>query len=99
MATTLAPRFARRTITLAPALRPTDRERPGRRLVNIAVATAGLVLAPPLLLLLSGLVKLTSRGPPLFQPTRVGPHPPGPPPPGGENPPPPPLRGASASDC
>src|SRR5438309_9767837 len=72
MATTLAPRFARRTITLAPALRPTDRERPGRRLLNIAVATVGLVLALPLMLVIAVLIKLTSRGPVLFKQTRVG---------------------------
>src|SRR2546430_7288135 len=72
MATTLAPLFARRTITLAPALRPTDRERPGRRLLNIAVATVGLVLALPLMLVIALLIKLTSRGPVLFKQTRVG---------------------------
>src|SRR2546427_13167718 len=72
MATTLAPLFARRTITLAHPLRPTDRERPGRRLLNIAVATVGLVLALPLMLVIALLIKLTSRGPVLFKQTRVG---------------------------
>ena len=72
MATTLMPRFARRTLTLAPALRPTDRERPGRRLLNIAVATVGLVLGLPLMLVIAVLIKLTSRGPVLFKQTRVG---------------------------
>src|SRR2546426_6283257 len=72
MATTLAPRFAQRTITLAHPLRPTDRERPGRRLLNIAVATVGLVLGLPLMLLIGLLIKLTSRGPVLFKQTRVG---------------------------
>src|SRR2546426_8644223 len=72
MATTLAPRFARRTITLAHPLRPTDRERPGRRLLNIAVATVGCVLALPLMFLIALLVKLTSRGPVLFRQTRIG---------------------------
>ena len=72
MATMLAPRFARRTITLAHPLRPTDRERPGRRLLNIAVATVGCVLALPLMFLIALLVKLTSRGPVLFRQTRIG---------------------------
>src|SRR3989449_9873694 len=72
MATTLVPRFAGRTITLAHALRPTDRERPGRRLLNIAVATVGLVLGLPLMLVIAVLIKLTSRGPVLFKQTRVG---------------------------
>src|SRR2546425_5013831 len=72
MATTLAPRFAARTITLAHPLRPIDRERPGRRLLNIAVATVGLVLLLPLMLVIAVLIKLTSRGPVLFKQTRVG---------------------------
>src|SRR2546427_10285048 len=98
MATTLAPRFARRTITLAPALRPTDRERPGRRLLNIAVATVGLVLALPLMLVIAVLIKLTSRGPVLFKQTRVGLDRRGPPPPGGDNPRPPRLLGPPDMD-
>src|SRR5881296_1196985 len=72
MATTLVPRLAGRTITLAHALRPTDRERLARRLLNIAVATVGLVLALPLMLGIALLIKLTSRGPVLFKQTRVG---------------------------
>src|SRR2546425_10523155 len=72
MATTLAPRFAARPITLAHPLRPIDRERPGRRLLNIAVATVGLVLLLPLMLVVAVLIKLTSRGPVLFKQTRVG---------------------------
>src|SRR5437879_12499482 len=72
MATTLMPRFARRTLTLTHALGPTDRERPGRRLLNIAVATVGLVLTLPLMLVIAVLITLTSRGPVLFKQTRVG---------------------------
>src|SRR2546422_10608972 len=72
MATTLTPRFAQRTITLAHALRPTDRERQARRLLNIAVATVGLVLTLPLMLGIALLIKLTSPGPVLFTQTRVG---------------------------
>src|SRR2546428_12766190 len=74
MATTLAPRTARRTISLVrPApLRPTDREQPGRRLLNIAAATVGIVLALPLMVVLAVLIKLSSRGPVLFRQTRIG---------------------------
>lgn len=74
MATTYQPGVARRTITLVhPApLRPLDRERAGRRLLNIVVATAGLVACLPLMLLIAVLIILTSRGPLLFTQTRIG---------------------------
>lgn len=51
---------------------PLDREHLSRRLLNIAVAAVGLVLAFPLMLLIAVLIKLTSRGPVLFAQTRVG---------------------------
>jgi len=65
---------ARRHVTLVyPAsLRPIDRERPGRRVLNIVAALAGIVLALPLMLVIAALVKLTSRGPVLFRQTRIG---------------------------
>jgi len=78
MTTTLTPyrpaRPSRPTLALAHAspLRPTDRERWGRRLVNILVAAIGLVLTSPVLLLIAALIKLTSRGPVLFTQARVG---------------------------
>src|SRR2546428_9898153 len=93
MATTLVPRLARRTLTLTHALGPTDRERPGRRLLNISVAAVGLVLALPLMLLIGLLIKLTSRGPVLFKQTRVGLDRRAPAPTGGENRRPPHLPG------
>jgi lipopolysaccharide/colanic/teichoic acid biosynthesis glycosyltransferase len=74
MATTLVPHLPRRSLTLvhrAP-LRPLDRERDGRRLLNIVVATTGLLVALPLMLVIAALVKLTSPGPVLFRQTRVG---------------------------
>ncbi len=43
-----------------------------RRLLNVAAAVAGLVLAAPLMLVIAVLVKLTSRGPVLYAQTRVG---------------------------
>lgn len=74
MATTLQPYLVPRSITLVhPApLGPLDRERGGRRLLNIVVATVGLVVALPLMLVIAVLVKLTSRGPVLFTQTRIG---------------------------
>jgi lipopolysaccharide/colanic/teichoic acid biosynthesis glycosyltransferase len=48
-----------------------DLERP-RRILNVVVASAGLVVASPLLLLIAALVKLTSRGPVLYTQTRIG---------------------------
>lgn len=74
MATAYQPLMAPRSITLVhPApLRPLDRERGDRRLLNIVVATVGLVVAAPLMLLIAALVKLTSRGPILFTQTRIG---------------------------
>jgi len=51
---------------------PTDREGWARRLLNVAVAAVGLVLALPLMLTLAALIKLTSRGPVLFKQTRIG---------------------------
>src|SRR2546425_216508 len=65
---------ARRHVSLVyPAsLRPIDRERPGRRVLNIVVALAGMVLALPLMLVIAALVKLTSRGPVLFRQAPIG---------------------------
>jgi lipopolysaccharide/colanic/teichoic acid biosynthesis glycosyltransferase len=78
MATMLTPRFerrlivARRSITLVHPLHPSDRERPDRRLLNVAVAIVGLALALPLMLGIAVLIKLTSRGPVLFSQARIG---------------------------
>ena len=52
--------------------RASDRERWDRRLLNIAAAAVGLVLAFSLMLVIAALIKLTSRGPVLFAQTRVG---------------------------
>ena len=49
-----------------------DREHVARRALNILVATIGLIVAFPLMLLIAALIKLTSRGPVLFTQTRVG---------------------------
>jgi lipopolysaccharide/colanic/teichoic acid biosynthesis glycosyltransferase len=43
-----------------------------RRFLNVAIATVGLVLAGPVMLLIAVLIKLTSRGPVLFAQMRVG---------------------------
>ncbi len=59
-------------LTHTAPLRPLDRERGGRRLLNIVVAAAGLVVALPLMFVIAVLIKLTSRGPVLFLQTRIG---------------------------
>jgi lipopolysaccharide/colanic/teichoic acid biosynthesis glycosyltransferase len=74
VATTLTFETARRTVALQHALssRPRDRERVERRLLNVAVASVGFIVALPLMLLIALLIKLTSRGPVLFLQTRIG---------------------------
>ncbi|HEX4600976.1 MAG TPA: sugar transferase [Gemmatimonadales bacterium] len=74
MATSLTFDTARRSVALSltASLRPRDREHAARRLLNVLVAAAGLVLALPLMLLIALLIKLTSRGPVLFTQTRIG---------------------------
>lgn len=47
-------------------------ESKARRVLNVAVAAVGLVLAAPLLLVIALLVKLTSPGPILYRQVRVG---------------------------
>src|SRR3989442_10930300 len=79
-------------LTLTAPLRPVDRERQTRRLLNVAAAAAGLILALPLMLVIAALIKLTSRGPVLFAQQRIGLDRRGASRPGGENPPPPPPR-------
>ena len=59
-------------LTLTAPLRPVDRERQTRRLLNVAAAAAGLILALPLMLVIAALIKLTSRGPVLFAQQRIG---------------------------
>jgi lipopolysaccharide/colanic/teichoic acid biosynthesis glycosyltransferase len=51
---------------------PRDRHEGLNRAVNIALSAAGLLLALPLLIVVSVLIKLTSRGPILYTQTRVG---------------------------
>ena len=48
-----------------------DRDQ-GRRLLNVVIATLGLVLALPLMVAIAVLIKLTSSGPVLFRQPRVG---------------------------
>ena len=74
MATTIEPRAARHTVALVHSapLRPSDRERPDRGLLNIAVATMGFIVALPLMLVIALLIKLSSRGPVLFKQMRIG---------------------------
>ena len=43
-----------------------------RRALNVAVAGVGLIATAPVMLVIAGLVKLTSRGPVFYRQTRVG---------------------------
>jgi len=75
MSTTLEirpPRRARIALAHRAPFGAIDREHVARRALNILVATVGLVVAFPLMLLIAALIKLTSRGPVLFTQTRVG---------------------------
>jgi lipopolysaccharide/colanic/teichoic acid biosynthesis glycosyltransferase len=72
MATTIQPRITPHRLALVRSLQPSDRERWGRRLLNIVVAALGLVLALPLMVVIALLIRLTSRGPALFRQTRIG---------------------------
>lgn len=64
----------RSTIRLAHSLplRPLDRERRTRRILNVVVAVVGIVVTLPLMLIIAALIKLTTRGPVLFTQSRVG---------------------------
>jgi lipopolysaccharide/colanic/teichoic acid biosynthesis glycosyltransferase len=52
--------------------RARDRERAARRCLNLVVASVGLVVTFPVMLVIAALIKLTSRGPVLFTQIRVG---------------------------
>lgn len=54
-----------------PADHPHRRER-ARRVLNVAVAALGLIIAAPVMLLIAAAIKLTSRGPVFFRQQRVG---------------------------
>jgi lipopolysaccharide/colanic/teichoic acid biosynthesis glycosyltransferase len=55
-----------------PRMNQTFYARGGKRLFDIAAAALGLLVLSPLLLVVSGLIRLTSRGPVLFLQERVG---------------------------
>jgi lipopolysaccharide/colanic/teichoic acid biosynthesis glycosyltransferase len=54
------------------AASPRGRRDEGRRLLNVVIATLGLVLTLPLMVAIAVFIKLTSRGPVLFTQPRVG---------------------------
>jgi lipopolysaccharide/colanic/teichoic acid biosynthesis glycosyltransferase len=58
--------------TRARATTPRKHRDEGRRLLNVVIATLGLVLTLPLMVLIAVLIKLTSRGPVLFTQPRIG---------------------------
>lgn len=51
---------------------PPDRSESVNRVLNVFLATAGLFLLSPILLLIAILIRLTSRGPVIYAQTRVG---------------------------
>lgn len=59
-------------LTLVGTAPPPIEEHLGRRLLNIGVATTGIVLATPIMAVVAALVKLTSPGPVFYTQTRVG---------------------------
>ena len=74
MATSLDFEMRRPSLTLvhtAPR-QARGRERQARRWLNFAVAAAGILVTSPLMLLIAVLIKLTSRGPVLFNQARIG---------------------------
>jgi len=52
--------------------KPRGHEDQARRVLNVIVATLGLVVSAPLMMVIAVLIKLTSRGPVLYRQTRVG---------------------------
>jgi lipopolysaccharide/colanic/teichoic acid biosynthesis glycosyltransferase len=61
-----------RQVLVARPQRFGERSERARRILNVIVAAAGIVLTAPLMLAIIILVKLTSRGPALYTQTRVG---------------------------
>src|SRR2546427_3229949 len=74
MATSVGFETRRTSLALVHAvpLRARDRERHARRWLNFAVAAAGMLVTSPLMLLITVLIRLTSRGPVLFTQARIG---------------------------
>src|SRR3989442_13914963 len=74
MATSVGFETRRTSLALVHAvpLRARDRERQARRWLNFAVAAAGILVTSPLMLLITVLIRLTSRGPVLFTQARIG---------------------------
>ena len=58
--------------TLQFDVRPRERSEAVSRVLNVAVASIGLVLTAPVMLIVAALVRLTSSGPALYSQTRVG---------------------------
>lgn len=61
-----------RAIATDPAFAAPHRDDPGRRLLNIVLALAGIAVALPVMVLVAIAIRLTSRGPVLYTQTRVG---------------------------
>jgi lipopolysaccharide/colanic/teichoic acid biosynthesis glycosyltransferase len=60
------------TLALLISEAPPVQEHLGRRLLNVSVATLGIVVAAPIMLVVAIVVRLTSKGPVIYTQTRVG---------------------------
>ncbi|MGH2406120.1 MAG: sugar transferase [bacterium] len=64
---------ARPSLGVVRTLRSSQQETEGaRRMLSVVVATAGLVIAAPVMIVVAALIRLTSPGPVFFVQTRVG---------------------------
>jgi lipopolysaccharide/colanic/teichoic acid biosynthesis glycosyltransferase len=59
-------------LALMAAEAPKVEEHLGRRLLNVSVASVGIIVTAPIMLVVAVLVRLTSRGPVIYTQTRVG---------------------------
>ncbi|HEY3219864.1 MAG TPA: sugar transferase [Gemmatimonadales bacterium] len=59
-------------MTLLPLPAPWSHRDASRRVLNVVIATLGLLLALPVMVIIAVLIRLTSRGPVLFAQRRVG---------------------------
>lgn len=68
---TVIPGYGRERTRAIPADHP-HRQEGARRILNVAVAAVGLLLAAPVMLVVAILIKLTSKGPVFYKQQRIG---------------------------
>jgi len=67
----IMPQWREQRVTYG-VVRPRGHEDRGRRVLNVMVASLGLLVSAPLMVAIAALIKLTSKGPILYRQTRVG---------------------------